>query len=834
MQLAKTRTETSFCTPLEKVTVSGWPAAARKLVAADSAGQVYLERPIAGRQIRFSVRGQAGAHTVVAVDELDQILDEIEFRLVAQTEMSCDKGPYAKLFDALQTMIINDRESHPWVINGRLYRMLICWSRDHVYTLKAAKYFMEDVKSGLDYWLETQTPSGMFWDCIYPNDNDPAPTWNGEALGKGFYRYDDGMKYIIRRVPVLADTEYVFTEGVWYAWKASGDDAWMALQLPRLEKALKYMTSDPLRWSRKEGLVHRSFTADEWDFANPHYCAGDHRVIHKGDPKFLFHGNNSGMYAMYWRMAEMYQHLGNEKRAKELMEEGEALRKRANKRLFFGNTYGHMIPATLPEKKVYDLVGDERKRMSLSLGYTINRKLPTHEMAVKIIREYQARGKANKAESFAEWWTMDPTYEPSQWPAQHTNTAGCPEGEYMNGGVCPIIAGEISKASFDHGFESYGTDILERTWDLVVRDGGHLHQVYKRIPADAELPKASFQHIDLTDVVNRGLRYGAAKGVEAWTSEGVNDMRNLPTGRQTFGAIDFDVIDPAKNAGRAVLRVDADRAIAPATVTIPVGGLTGKSIYFLHALAHSVPHHGVAGTYDILYADGSESRIYVREGMEIGLWWGLQDNHMNRNVCRRAWWGANGEWKNVGLYSYGWNNPHPDKPIAAIRVEAVTAAGRGGGILLAAISLADRPVAFEQQIRSYGLPDCWAQAAVYYALAEGLAGIEDLGTAFSQVDVSPRWASTQAEKARATLHYPASDGYCTCEYALDRKKRTITLDITGSFQRVGVHCLLPAGAAREVFIEGEPANFRNSKVESSRYVDFEVIGLPTEPIVIRY
>ena len=131
-----------------------------------------------------------------------EILAETSFRLVPQTKISCDKGPYAQLFDALQTMIQNDRESHPWVINGKLYRMLICWSRDHVYTLKAAKYFMEDVKSGLDYWLETQTKSGMFWDCIYRNTEDPAPTWMGEALGEGWFKYDDGMKYIVRRVPV--------------------------------------------------------------------------------------------------------------------------------------------------------------------------------------------------------------------------------------------------------------------------------------------------------------------------------------------------------------------------------------------------------------------------------------------------------------------------------------------------------------------------------------------------------------------------------------------------------------------------------------------------------
>ena len=71
-------------------------------------------------------------------------------------------------------MIQNDRESHPWVINGRLYRACRSAEPDHVYTLKAAKYFMDDVKSGPDYWLDSQTESGMFWDCIYRNTEHPA------------------------------------------------------------------------------------------------------------------------------------------------------------------------------------------------------------------------------------------------------------------------------------------------------------------------------------------------------------------------------------------------------------------------------------------------------------------------------------------------------------------------------------------------------------------------------------------------------------------------------------------------------------------------------------
>jgi hypothetical protein len=835
LDLQKSNHQTSHYSPLESLAVSTADTRAAWVIVQDSAGHVYFDQPIKpGKSVRFLIRGNAGGQVVTIVDDAGLMIEEQSIRVVARTQLSCDKEPYARLFERIQQLISSEHESRQWFINGKAPYLLVCWSRDHVYTLKAAKYWISDVTSGLDYWLDSQTDNGMFWDCIYDNTEAPAPTWLGEALGEGWYKYDDGMKYIVRRVPVLADTEYVFTEGVWYAWKASGDHAWMARQLPRLEKALTYMTTDPLRWSKKFGLVHRSFTADEWDFANPHYCAGDHRCIHPGDPTFFFHGNNSGMYAMYWRMAEMYEHLGNDKRAKELRKDGEALRQRANDKLFFGNNYGHLIPESLDEKEVYALVGDERKRMSLSTGYTINRGMPTHEMAVKILKEYQRRGKLKKKESFAEWWTMDPSYTPEQWPGQQTNTAGCPEGHYMNGGICSIIAGEIAKAAFDHGMEDYGTDILQRLWQLMQRDGNRLHQVYKRLSENPKLPPTHFQHVDLRSVVNRGLKYQATPGVDAWTSEGLNDMHNLPVGTRHFGAIEFDVIDPKKNAGRAVLRLDSNREVAPTNVTIPVANLKGKSLYFMHANAHSAAGGAVVGIYDIQYSDGTSHRLYIRNGREIGLWWGITELSVDRATTRRAWWGANGEWKAVGLFMFGWNNPHPDKTITAIHTQAVPVTGGTGGIMLAAISLSDQPVQFEVDIRSYGLPDCWAQAAVYYAIAEGLAGIEDQSTAFSRVKISPRWPSADATRAQATLHYPASDGYCAYDYRLDKKARRIHLDLTGSFHQAQVHCLMPAGKAKTVLVEGQSIPFETNRVEKSIYTDFTLTTMPTGPVVIEY
>jgi len=824
MKILSGSLESSILSPLGHGTIVVENAQAVRVQISDALRRVYVDCaiPVDGK-VAFTARGTACNHFVTAFN-IDGIeVESATFVLQAKTRMSCDNGKYAELAHRIEMLLQQDECLWHPIINNQQYFMLVCWGRDHVHTLKAQKYFQTDVKSGMEYWLETQEENGMLWDTIYRNQEE-VPTWFGEALGDGYYRYDDGMKYIVRRIPVEADCEFLYTEGVWYTWKATGDDGWMAKQLPVLERALKYNNSDPTRWSEKFGLVRRSMCMDSWDFVNPLFCNGDHRCINPGDPQFLFHSDNSGLYSSYWRMAEMHDALGNAKRADELRSEGEELRQRANDKLFFETNYGHMIPEELPEEEFYAKVGDERKRMSLSTGYTINRKLPTHDMAVAIINEYQKRGKEKINESFAEWWTMDPPYQDDQWPVE--GTGGSTYGEYMNGAICTIIAGEIARAAFEHGCEEYGTDILDRVWELSERDGGELYQAYKRLPENPVFPVANFQSIDISKHLNRGLENGAHPNVIAWTNEGDNDLRNLPVGKQKFGAIEFNVTDPKMNDGKSILYMQDNSTELPAGVIIDVPNLTGKSLYFLQTLPKPSSPHSVMAIYDVVYADNTTERIYVRMGDEVGHWWGPSGKNRKDNT-RIAWRGPNPTWKDVGIYMNGWNNPHPEKPITAIQMVTVP----GKAIILAAISVSDRPVEFETKIRSHGLPDSWAQAAVYYAIAEGLAGIEDTGKAFDQVKISPRWSASIANEADITLHYPASGGYCSYKY--NNTGDEIILDVTGSFKTAQIHCLLPADfTSNQVKVDGKKIDFKVTQIEQSNYVDFTLNGIPGGEIVI--
>ncbi|MCY3021485.1 MAG: hypothetical protein NTW87_20920 [Planctomycetota bacterium] len=827
IRLEKQERGTSFWRPLEQGVITVRTAGAAGVTVSDAAGRVYVAARCSGsRKVRFAARGAAGAHAVRVLGKDGRALGALSFVLKPHTAIAATPGPYGKLEQRLRNIMtqLNEQRSH--IVSGKFYQLLVCWLRDHTHVLKAQKYHIADVKSGVEFFLERQQPNGMIWDDVNKNPAPGHPSILGEALGKEYNAYEEGMKWILRRIPVEADVEYLLVEAVHYAWKASGDDQWMKAQLPKLEKAIRYTTSHPARWSAKHRLVKRAYTADTWDFVNPRFGVHDHRLLAPGMKMFLFHGDNSGCYAGLRRLAEMHAAAGNAARAAHWKREARSFRARANRKLWRDPIYAHMVPEQ-PIKGLKGLVGDDDERMSLSLGYTINRGLPSHRMATKILGEYQRRRKLHARSSFAEWWTMDPMYSGAQWPNSNRN-AGCPEGEYMNGAITPIVAGELGRAAFEHGLEEYGADILRRVWELSERDGGDLQACYRRVGLDERETLANFTPVDIRALANVGLRNGAHCGVTAWTGEGDNDMRNLPFGRQVFGGVRFDVIDPATNNGCSVIALKGgDGAGVMPEALIPVPKVQGGSVHFLHATGHSSAT--AVGIYDIVYDDCSRERIYVRPGHEIGHWWGIQP--LSRPNLRVAWQGPNPTFGNVGLYRYGWNNPHPEKAIAAVRLLAAP----GKHVMVAGISISDRPVSHECGIHSYGIPETWAQAAVYYALAEGLAGIEDTGRAFSSARVAPRWAATEATAADVCLHYPASDGYCAYTYKRETAKRRVRLDVTGSFSAAAVHCLLPGSSkAKRVTIGGEEAPFRNVRIGKASYVDFEVKASDAGPAVIEY
>ncbi len=321
------------------------------------------------------------------------------------------------------------------------------WIRDHSDIMRGFKYHEMDMKSTVEHFAETQAENGRIFDffTIYPEKlPSEKENWN---------------KYV--RVAVEADVEFRFVKAAFLAWQATGDDDWIANLLPKFEKALNYILTNPWRWDAKTQLVKRPYTIDTWDFA---YTAGKHDWLQFQitDDTFwgIMHGDNSGYFEAFQIMALWYDYFGNESKKDYWLNLAKSLQERMNKVCWNGTFYTHFVklnPVSI------DGV-DEAAQLSLSNPMDINRGIATHQMAVSILEEYLRRRESTDA--FAEWFSIDPPF-----PDGIFGDEKIIKGAYSNGGIMPLVGGELAKAAFDHGFESYGVDILKRYYAMVEKAG---------------------------------------------------------------------------------------------------------------------------------------------------------------------------------------------------------------------------------------------------------------------------------------------------------------------------------------------------------------------------
>jgi len=321
------------------------------------------------------------------------------------------------------------------------------WLRDQSDMMRGAKYFETDLKSAVTHFGETQAANGRIFDYF---------TTNPEKLPS---ERENWTKYV--RVPVEADVEFRFVKAAWLAWQATGDDEWIRGLLPRMERGLDYIRNHPWRWDEGLGLVKRAYTIDTWDFA---YTAGRHEWLQFqiDDHTFwgILHGDNSGYYEAYRIVAALRERFGDDARAGVWRERAEALRDAMNRVCWGGRFYTHFVKLTPVE-----IPGvDEATQLSLSNPMDINRGVATHEMAASILGEYQRRREESGA--FAEWFSIHPPF-----PDGIFGDEKLVAGAYANGGIMPLVGGELARAAFEHGFEAYGADILRRYHDLVAPTG---------------------------------------------------------------------------------------------------------------------------------------------------------------------------------------------------------------------------------------------------------------------------------------------------------------------------------------------------------------------------
>jgi hypothetical protein len=287
------------------------------------------------------------------------------------------------------------------------------WIRDHSDMLRGGRYFHPDVTSAVEHFAETQSASGRIFD-YFTTFPEKLPC-----------ERENWTKYV--RVPVEADVEYRFVKGAYHAWQASGDDEWMNRMLPVMAKALQYIQCHDWYWDDMHGLVKRAYTIDTWDFA---YSAGTHDWLQFQINEHTFwgimHGGNSGYYEAFRIMAYLYDRFGDRDRTEHWKQQADTLRANMNAACWNGNFYTHFVKLN----------------------------------PVAIIEEYQRRRRYTNA--FAEWFSIDPPF-----PDGIFGDEKLIGGAYVNGGIMPLVGGELAKAALDHDFEEYGVDILTRYHSLI-------------------------------------------------------------------------------------------------------------------------------------------------------------------------------------------------------------------------------------------------------------------------------------------------------------------------------------------------------------------------------
>jgi hypothetical protein len=801
----------SMFKPLDTVIIQGVDQGV--ISVRDGIGQEYVHQA-ATALFSFQVGGAIGNHTAILQTESGKLLDFAHFTVNCKTEIRDADVRFYQLANILHNTMIRfeDRYASAIRLNSKdtYYQYFVSWIRDHVHSLKGLKYFYPELKSGIDLYADFQRDDGMIWDNIGRRTKEKSG-WDLRFAYDRFILPIEDNTYEFKRIPVENDVEYLFIEGLYYTWKATGDSVWMASKLNHALKAIRYSTTDPYRWSRRYQLLKRGFTIDTWDFQSDsdivRYigAADDAMAIDKDKTRFgIMFGDNTGMAMSCRYLAEMLEHAGRQPEAQQVRQLGKTLMTRLNQLAWNGQFFTHHIPEDPTVQR--DLGVDQSQQVSLSNAYSINRDL-THEQCVAIIETYQRIRQSMPSSSPGEWYSIYPPFQKGfrlqPWV-------------YMNGGVTAVVAGELAHGAFEHGFEAYGVEILERLLELARQQDNYLPCVYRgSMPTP---PKRQFTPLNLRAIANVDF-FGTESGqVTGWTGEAENDLRQMPVGRQVFHEIPFEVIDPATNNRRACLGLSGAAGYR-LEATLPVNA-TAQSIYLLQTRSGDA----LAGTLAIDYEDGSRYTDYIADGKISGFWFPT-DPPITADMpsYQVAWRGANSVCPNIGVVVYGLNNPHPDKPIKALWLEGTKTSTKW---MVLGITLCDAPVFFMPSPLSVGIPENWGAAAVFYALIEGLAGIKDTGVAFDTALLTPRWLASSTHEVTATAKYEASGGYLSYRYKFDPEYRRLWLTFTGSARETKLEVLLPnAQPPAKTMLDGKAIDSTIKTVETSTYACLTAKGL---------
>lgn len=308
----------------------------------------------------------------------------------------------------------------------------LLWLRDHVYQMRGARYFDADMTSTLAAFAQLQSADGSFPDYL------ARPPYTEVAY----------------RTPVESDVEFLFIQGMYQAWQAGASADFVRTHLDGMRRAATYTLQSPLRWDPAKGLVRRPFTIDTWDFEVAPASAPRHEI--DGATRWgIFHGDNTGMAQSLRMLATLEEQVGDPNLAAVWRSIADGIIERLNALSWNGTFYRHFV-----FDQPYSIPGlDMEQQLSLSNAYALNRGVLDDAQSDAILDTYISRRRDGV---FAEWYSIDPPFPAGSFGLGGRN--GEQPGTYVNGGIMPMVGGELARGAFRMGRPTYGYAILDYYW----------------------------------------------------------------------------------------------------------------------------------------------------------------------------------------------------------------------------------------------------------------------------------------------------------------------------------------------------------------------------------
>ena len=597
--------------PLDEIVVEGYGQA--HLVVLDGEGRAYFETASA-LPVPFSVGGALGTQMVLLLGPHDELLNHASFYVDVKTEIREASGQYQHLLTTLYWTMVSDGMNGR-LHDGRVYTYWADWLMDNTNTLKGMRYFSADVQRSFEFFAVTQRQDGMIWEN-YVDRTPPETYWDYRFKQGDFSRpVDDGFVGL-RRAPVENHVEMYFLEALYLLWKTTGDDAWMQAQLDHALRAVRYSTSDPYRWSKKFGLLKRGLTIDTWDFlceSEADLSGGIMQVDLEKTHFGVFFGDNTGMIAGCRYLAEMLAQSGRGKDAEEMRELAHQLEDRLNHVAWNGRFYTHWVPEDAAFQP--DLGVDMRSQVSLSNAYSLNRGI-TQLQARAIINSYESIREQMPSSSPGEFYSIYPPFQKGFGQEQRL-------WDYVNGGVLACTAGELARGCYQHGFESYGSDILKRVHSITKQHRDFLPGILRGKQLDR--PATDFTPLNLASLANCDTGKGS-ETTPGWVNEADNYLIDFPTGAQNFRGVPFQIASREANDHRVCIGISHAPPYG-ASIQVPVHR-SCSSFYLLHAISGG----SLAGKLTVHYKGGAKQTEYIEHAVNAGSYWAPEDSEFKQSL----------------------------------------------------------------------------------------------------------------------------------------------------------------------------------------------------------